>query len=116
MTDQMTDFERGARAAVEAFDLYLRNEDEVIVTGTIYSTRDDGRVTKDDPGEWQRHTDEEVEGWAKGAVHDVMCDERRRLANARPQSDGSGPELDYAEMHGDDFDAPEPDGSGSERG
>lgn len=90
MTDQMTDFERGARAAVEAFDRYLRNEDEYLVTGTIYSTRDDEKITDEDPGEWQRHTEDEVEAWARGAVADALRDEKLGLTNDRPEPGGSG--------------------------
>lgn len=72
-----TDFERGVRAGVEAFDLYFRTEDEVLFAGQA-SYRDEGNP---DAGyDWRHYTDAEFEDFRKGAVNDALGDERRRLA------------------------------------
>lgn len=66
------DFERGARAAVEAMDAYFRDENEVLFAG-FGSLRNDRGPEVD----WRHYTDAEFEDIREGAVRDALFDEER---------------------------------------
>lgn len=67
-----TDFERGARAAVDAMHLYFCNEDEVICAAILTEDDEDGTTAS-----WERISDDEMEQFKDGAVDDALRDDAR---------------------------------------